>query len=610
MSALLPEDAGLPISRIDGYLRANEMQRRLIVPPTLAEFAAARAALEARLHGAEASEAASIRGFLRSLDEALREPTAEEIQAFNRGALAGMSTAAQRRFTALSEQAQRGLYLLQLALPPAQRGNLAAFLANPEAARLRGGAEEVLSGVALLHDLGVRGYEHGFLPAPGNAKYLGLEENPVQGIHGEYQEALRTALDPAVERVWMGAPMRIRWRLLPEEQRQFLEREVRPVFENRGYDYTRQQASEVDQLYRTGEGRRRLAEVKLSRRSNYSPGPEEIGKVLLQVFRHGLLVRQHELEGMDYRITAPTVNPRWVLRLRETLNLTGVPWTLTVRETASGREQVFEAGMTALRGSGTLPARRLRPIPAAPGLAATETSEAAPVETPAEAEPWSEAMVDFLNQGLEGPHRLSRRLNREAGQAQLIADLRITHQRNLTEAVEDFLAGEGAALPEPRRRRISELLRQFRLHPGETMSRNRIGILFEITALAVGERVSAEELRAGGEAVLRGVERSLQNNSELWESTLRGWSESLEAIETLSREMSREEMEENLSEYSADRIVNISTDALGRGGMSLRQMHAAFEEGRMNAEGTVADTVRELVELYDALSGELRLREE
>ncbi len=610
LASWIPEGSGLPVARIEGYLRANEMQRRLIVPPTLEEFAAARAALENRLPGAEPGEAESIRACLRSLDEALREPTAEEIQAFNRVSLDGMSETAQSRFAALSENAQRGLYLLLVALPQAQRGNLAAFLANPEALRLRGGMEEVLSGVAFLHDLGVRGYEHGFVPVPGNAKYLGLEENPVQGTHGEYQEALRTALDPAVERVWMGAPLRIRWHRLPLEQREFIEREVRPLFENRGYDYTRQQASEVDQVYRTVAGRRRLAEVKVSRRSNYSPGPEEIGKILLQVFRHGLLVRQHDLEGMDYRITAPSVDSRWILRLREILGRTGVPWTLTVRETAAGREQVFESGMSALRGGGALSARRLRPFPAAPGRTEAEPPAGARVETPGEAEPWSEAMVDFLNLGLEGPQRLSRRLNREASQAQLIADLRVIQQRALAEEIEVFMAGEGAALPEPRQRRIAELLRQFRLHQGETMSRNRTGILFEIAALAVGERLTAEELSAGGDAAIRGVERSLRNNRGMWLSSLANWRESLDALEALSREMSAAELEESLSEYSADRVVDISTDVLGRGGLSLREMQAAIEEGRMNVEVEVHDAVRVIVELYDALRGELRLREE
>ncbi|MDL1872113.1 hypothetical protein FBR05_07880 [Deltaproteobacteria bacterium PRO3] len=610
LASWIPDGSGLPVARIEGYLRANEMQRRLIVPPTLEEFAAVRAALEGRLPGAEPAEAESIRACLRSLDEALREPTGEEIQAFNRASLDGMSETAQSRFAALSENAQRGLYLLLLALPQAQRRNLAVFLANPEALRLRGGMEEVLSGVAFLHDLGVRGYEHGFLPVPGNAKYLGLEENPVQGTHGEYQEALRTALDPAVERVWMGAPLRIRWHRLPLEQREFIEREVRPLFENRGYDYTRQQASEVDQVYRTVAGRRRLAEVKVSRRSNYSPGSEEIGKILLQVFRHGLLVRQHDLEGMDYRITAPSVDSRWILRLRETLDRTGVPWTLTVRETAAGREQVFESGMSALRGGGALSARRLRPFPSAPGRTEAAPPAGARVETPGEAEPWSEAMVDFLNLGLEGPQRLSRRLNREASQAQLIADLRVIQQRALAEEIEVFMAGEGAALPEPRQRRIAELLRQFRLHQGETMSRNRTGILFEIAALAVGERLTAEELSAGGDAAIRDVERSLRNNRGMWLSSLANWRDSLDALEVLSREMSAAELEESLSEYSADRVVDISTDTLGQGGLSLREMQAAIEEGRMNVEGEVHDAVRVIVELYDALGGELRLREE
>jgi len=610
LASWIPDGSGLPVARIEGYLRANEMQRRLIVPPSLEEFAAVRAALEGRLPGAEPAEAESIRACLRSLDEALREPTAEEIQAFNRASLDGMSETAQARFAGLSENAQRGLYLLLLALPQAQRRNLAVFLANPEALRLRGGIEEVLSGVAFLHDLGVRGYEHGFVPVPGNAKYLGLEENPVQGTHGEYQEALRTALDPAVERVWMGAPLRIRWHRLPLEQREFIEREVRPLFENRGYDYTRQQASEVDQVYRTVAGRRRLAEVKVSRRSNYSPGSEEIGKILLQVFRHGLLVRQHDLEGMDYRITAPSVDSRWILRLRETLDRTGVPWTLTVRETAAGRERFFESGMSALRGGGALSARRLRPFPAAPGRTEAGPPAGARVETPGEAEPWSEAMVDFLNLGLEGPQRLSRRLNREASQAQLIADLRVIQQRALAEEIEVFMAGEGAALPEPRQRRIAELLRQFRLHQGETMSRNRTGILFEIAALAVGERLTAEELSAGGDAAIRGVERSLRNNRGMWLSSLANWRDSLDALEVLSREMSAAELEESLSEYSADRVVDISTDALGRGGLTLREMQAAIEEGRMNAEGEVHEAVRVIVELYDALRGELRLREE
>jgi len=610
LGSWIPDGSGLPVARIEGYLRANEMQRRLIVPPTLEEFAATRAALEGRLPGAEPAEAESIRACLRSLDEALREPTGEEIQAFNRASLDGMSETARSRFAALSENAQRGLYLLLLALPQAQRENLAVFLANPEALRLRGGMEEVLSGVAFLHDLGVRGYEHGFLPVPGNAKYLGFEENPVQGTHGEYQEALRTALDPAVERVWMGAPLRIRWHRLPLEQREFIEREVRPLFENRGYVYSRQQASEVDQVYRTVAGRRRLAEIKVSRRSNYSPGSEEIGKVLLQVFRHGLLVRQHDLEGMDYRITAPSVDSRWTLRLRETLGRTGVPWTLTVRETAAGREQVFESGMSALRGGGALLARRLRPIPTAPGLTATEPAATVSAESPAGVEPWSEAMVDFLNRGLEGPQRLSRRLNRGATQAQLIADLRVTQQRALAEEIEAFMAGEGAALPEPRRLRIAELLRQFCLHQNETMSRNRTGILFEIAALAVGERLTAEELSAGGDAVIRGVERSLRNNRDLWLSSLANWRASLDALESLSREMSATELEESLSEYSADRVVDISTDAYGRGGLSLRQIQVAVEEGRMNAENEVLDAVRDSVELYDAMLGELRLREE
>ena len=610
LSALLAEGSGIPVSRIDGYLRANEMQRRLIVPPTLEEFAAARASLEARLPEAEASEAASIRAFLRSMDDALREPSAEELRAFNRAALPELDGTAARRFQDLSEQAQRGLYLLALALPAAQRGNLSSFLSSPEVARLSGGAEEVLRGVALLHDLGVRGYEQGFLPVPGNAKFLGTEENALQGANGEYLEALRTGADPAVDRVWMGTSLRIRWDRLPEEQRQIIEREIRPLFENRGYDYSRQQASEVDHVYRTIDGRRRLVEVKVSRRSNYAPGTEEIGKVVLQVFRHALLVRQHGMEGLEYRITAPSVNPRWISRLQDILNYTGVPWVLTVRETASGRTRVLENGMEALRGDGAISARPLRPIPALPGSAAVEASTNDAIEAQVRSEePWSEAMIDFLNRGLEGQNRIPHRFNREESMARLIDQLRALQQRRLADSIQDFLMGPAVALPESRVRRLRELHTQIRITQGETMSRSRVGLFFEIAALATGERLTAEEAAAGGPQ-LRGLEQNLRNNPALWQTTLESWRRSLEAIEELSSQMSPEEIEAELAEYSADRIVDISSDVYGQNGMSLRQIGEAIETGRLSTSSNLADAIRESIELYDALRGGLRLREE
>ncbi|MBL7685985.1 MAG: hypothetical protein JNK65_08135 [Deltaproteobacteria bacterium] len=87
--------------------------------------------------------------------------------------------------------------------------------------------------------------------------------------------------------------------------------------------------------------------------------------MILQLYRHALLVSQHRLAGLEYVFSAPSVDSNWISRIRTVLQTLQIPFLLRINHLRENREEIIEEGLTAFNLS-HLDESRVRVIPSIP----------------------------------------------------------------------------------------------------------------------------------------------------------------------------------------------------------------------------------------------------
>jgi hypothetical protein len=154
------------------------------------------------------------------------------------------------------------------------------------------------------------------------------------------------------------------WADLKDEEKKFLSQHVRPhLGDLLRYGYRTQQVAKVDLVVAHEKGRR-VVEIKSYRGQVYRLDSETEAKTLLQVFRYALAVRKYGLEGIEYLIEAPKIDPKFEIKLLQALQVTGIPFEFRHENGTTkvvGRHQLDPLGPMEM-----LPDQRTRPLPPLP----------------------------------------------------------------------------------------------------------------------------------------------------------------------------------------------------------------------------------------------------
>jgi hypothetical protein len=174
----------------------------------------------------------------------------------------------------------------------------------------------------------------------------------------ECREALRIAAHPAVAGVVHDRSLAIDWGRLYRDENDYIRKRIEPKIH---FPFRCQRDASVDISYQMNNGRRRIVEVKMAH-GYLDFTDDHFPKEMLQVFRHALLARLYEMEGVEYVLCAPRFANRVIARVKEILDLTGTNYVLTLRRPNGGETQVMERGMKHLGGEMPVPSERRYPF--------------------------------------------------------------------------------------------------------------------------------------------------------------------------------------------------------------------------------------------------------
>lgn len=286
------------------------------------------------------------------------EPSAIEMKAFIANALV-LPADVRIKVGGFTQLAQEGLYILLR--EGVSRTNLQKFLQNPavDAAGV-GGANAILENLALLYDRKVSGIRSGFNPDKIDDKYLSHFAGRIRSTANEYEQALWIASCTDARHVQLGAQREINWQGLTQSDRSFLERMVLPDLDaDFRANYRQQHLVSLD-AYVSDNGHSRLVEIKRSLGDPNIYDAKSVAEAMLQVFRHALIVRQHQLAGIEYVIKVDQINPLALRNLVEALKATAVPYLIRIGT------NLIQGGLSYNMTNVDIPRQRNRPLPALP----------------------------------------------------------------------------------------------------------------------------------------------------------------------------------------------------------------------------------------------------
>lgn len=284
----------------------------------------------------------------------------------------------------LSTNVREGLYLLLRHNVP--RENLVTFLKNT-ATSSNGdmSVEGILTTVRRLYDLHVVGVETGFIPSAIDSRFLSMESSRVASTLSEYNRALWVAQYTDAKQVRMGVSLDIDWSRMTPAELDFVKNDVLRYLPANMQRYAQQDRVELDMIVVGPQGSR-ILEVK----RGVGSGIEQIAQLQLQIIRHGLLVRQHRLAGLELAIDMERLPVHVVMGIRKALDVSGVPHI--VRQGFRNHSFLIQKGLSYdMRPAVALPTERALPELPAPEVQRKPKSIELSAEAVAKQEWWTDA---------------------------------------------------------------------------------------------------------------------------------------------------------------------------------------------------------------------------